>query len=386
METKSGAYMKIFCLYCALVVTLWRAGSGWQSICLNLSFAFFYASVSFQCSDVRFCNTSKIRQTKMPESKPDLIQPVFANVSMNDIDEISGQMGGWENDWRQLDAGRPQNRIKTIVGQHTVIQQVHLSHSVHQQGKTPSHMKTFGFPDFPSQMIWDGREFPCPAMFDFNGTNGYNAVSGRDFCGVTVSFPTVISSRIADLLQLPEKLLNGSNLPRLMSGENYALCEFRQYLHRLCEGLPNAKTKKDRYLANVELDEELPVRLLTALMGSRSVLCDRPLKVRQKGLHLAVEFLEANCRNNPTIPNICAATDLSWRSLDRVFRECFGIGPKRYLLNLRLTQVRRKLKGESPRVKIVDIANDWGFWHMGQFAKDYHRMFAELPSETLRDA
>ena len=32
---------------------------------------------------------------------------------------------------------------------------------------------------------------------------------------------------------------------------------------------------------------------------------------------------------------------------------------------------------------VADIANGWGFWHMGQFAADYRRQFGELPSETL---
>ena len=37
----------------------------------------------------------------------------------------------------------------------------------------------------------------------------------------------------------------------------------------------------------------------------------------------------------------------------------------------------------SSDTKILNIANDWGFWHMGQFAADYKSLFGELPSETL---
>jgi len=32
---------------------------------------------------------------------------------------------------------------------------------------------------------------------------------------------------------------------------------------------------------------------------------------------------------------------------------------------------------------VVDIANDWGFWHMGHFAREYRKMFCELPAESL---
>lgn len=32
----------------------------------------------------------------------------------------------------------------------------------------------------------------------------------------------------------------------------------------------------------------------------------------------------------------------------------------------------------------ADVANNWGFWHMGRFAADYRKFFGELPSETLQ--
>jgi hypothetical protein len=37
----------------------------------------------------------------------------------------------------------------------------------------------------------------------------------------------------------------------------------------------------------------------------------------------------------------------------------------------------------STREKVSDVANSWGFWHMGQFAADYRAMFGELSSSTL---
>ena len=55
-----------------------------------------------------------------------------------------------------------------------------------------------------------------------------------------------------------------------------------------------------------------------------------------------------------------------------------------YVLAYRLNQVRRKLLREPPvRGKISDVANEFGFWHMGDFASHYRRFFGELPSETF---
>ncbi len=51
-------------------------------------------------------------------------------------------------------------------------------------------------------------------------------------------------------------------------------------------------------------------------------------------------------------------------------------------MNYKLNLVRNKLKsGEIS--KVVDVAQEFGYWHTGQFASDYQRLFGEFPSETL---
>jgi len=69
------------------------------------------------------------------------------------------------------------------------------------------------------------------------------------------------------------------------------------------------------------------------------------------------------------------------------FLEHFGSSPMQYLLAYRLNHVRRKLLQEPPvRGKILDVANEVGFWHMGDFASHYRRFFDELPSETFANS
>jgi len=75
------------------------------------------------------------------------------------------------------------------------------------------------------------------------------------------------------------------------------------------------------------------------------------------------------------------------RSLRRAFVDQFGIAPKEYLRAQRLNGVRRALREGSPgEALIAQVAADFGFWHGSQFAADYHRLFGELPSETLAKA
>ena len=45
---------------------------------------------------------------------------------------------------------------------------------------------------------------------------------------------------------------------------------------------------------------------------------------------------------------------------------------------------QKLLRAEAKEVKVTTAAMDWGFWHLGEFAAGYKRLFGELPSQTLQ--
>ncbi|WP_408631189.1 helix-turn-helix domain-containing protein [Marinomonas shanghaiensis] len=64
----------------------------------------------------------------------------------------------------------------------------------------------------------------------------------------------------------------------------------------------------------------------------------------------------------------------------------FSSDPKIYTLYLRISRlngVRRSLVQAKNGQAVSDIAAQWGFWHLSQFAKDYKQLFGETPSKTL---
>ena len=63
--------------------------------------------------------------------------------------------------------------------------------------------------------------------------------------------------------------------------------------------------------------------------------------------------------------------------------EEFGVTPSKYIKSRRLAGVQSELVKIGSGAVISDVANNWGFWHMGSFASDYRKQFGELPSETL---
>ena len=85
-----------------------------------------------------------------------------------------------------------------------------------------------------------------------------------------------------------------------------------------------------------------------------------------------------------TVGELCEAAYTSHSTLHRAFSAQFGVSPKAYIRARCLSAVRDELAGTPPETSITDIANRWGFWHGGQFAKDFKAQFGCLPSEVRR--
>jgi AraC family ethanolamine operon transcriptional activator len=99
----------------------------------------------------------------------------------------------------------------------------------------------------------------------------------------------------------------------------------------------------------------------------------------------AEDMIVANLDRPLTVHDLCTELHVSERTLRYGFQEYFGMAPMAYLKVQRLNGARRQLKiSTAEQTTVTDVALQWGFWHMGQFSKDYKKMFGESPSETLR--
>jgi AraC family transcriptional regulator, ethanolamine operon transcriptional activator len=105
---------------------------------------------------------------------------------------------------------------------------------------------------------------------------------------------------------------------------------------------------------------------------------------RARVLKAALSAIHDQPEDVLTVSDLCRIARASERTLHHAFTERFGLPPAHYMKARRLNGVRNDLCRElEPSMKIADIANKWGFWHLGQFAKDYRSWFRELPSDTF---
>ena len=84
-----------------------------------------------------------------------------------------------------------------------------------------------------------------------------------------------------------------------------------------------------------------------------------------------------------SVAELCTACEVPRRTLNRAFQNALGMGPATYLRRVRLNAVRRALQQRTAGSTVTDVALEFGFWHLGRFAEQYHALFDESPHTTL---
>ena len=82
--------------------------------------------------------------------------------------------------------------------------------------------------------------------------------------------------------------------------------------------------------------------------------------------------------------DLCRATGVGVRTLQRCFRQCFGVTVTSYLKAVRLDGAYRDLIAAHPsRDTVTTIALRNGYSHLGRFSSEFRERFGQLPRETL---
>lgn len=133
--------------------------------------------------------------------------------------------------------------------------------------------------------------------------------------------------------------------------------------------------------------------LLTSLLmsathsHSRALAGDGRRSLLPRGVRKAQEYMQAHADQPLSLADVCREAGCSARTLQAAFRQHAGLGPMDFLRQLRLDRVRAELQaakgtGVAAGSGVRDVAQKYGFLHLGHFAAQYRSRFGELPSET----
>ncbi len=137
-----------------------------------------------------------------------------------------------------------------------------------------------------------------------------------------------------------------------------------------------------RDLSNPALGAKIERRLLDGLLSTLSEpLPPENATARRWIARRAAAVLEARCREDIGIADVCETVGASRRTVHLGFMELYGVSPMKYLRALRLSGVRRDLRRtRGDAAHITALATAWGFNHLGRFSAYYREFFGELPS------
>lgn len=307
----------------------------------------------------------------------------FLDETFGDFERFAERTRAWQLDFVQLDCGNPHFELLQAGAGDLHIGRVRLGRRLLQRGGAPTGMRSFAIPAASGvDHLWRGYEVAENHLLIFPKNGELSSISYPGFDNLVVSVGVRTLERICEEEELPA-------LDRLLGDHEFiplppqAIGILRRQGLAVTDALKTTGPGFPDPLF-ISAGEELARTLLVAIAEALEA---GPLpsgsRLRSACLNAAMEMIEDCGRERLTVAEIVRATRCSERTLQYAFKEHFGIGPKAYLQAWRLNQARRELsRPPEPAIRISDIANHHGFWHMGQFAADYRRMFGELPSET----
>ncbi len=105
-------------------------------------------------------------------------------------------------------------------------------------------------------------------------------------------------------------------------------------------------------------------------------------EAKQVAIDHACAFMRERISDDITLTEIEEASGLSARSLQLGFKQRFGCGPKFWLTQLRLELAYGALQRDSSARPISEIAEHFGFHHMGRFSALFRARFGIPPSHV----
>ncbi|MFF7451508.1 MULTISPECIES: helix-turn-helix domain-containing protein [unclassified Streptomyces] len=127
--------------------------------------------------------------------------------------------------------------------------------------------------------------------------------------------------------------------------------------------------------------------LLAAEHSYREELAAPPPPMRPAAVKRVMDVVQDRPADPYNATRLAEIAQVSVRTLQEAFRKHVGMPPLAYVSEVRLERVRVQLRASAPGTTTVShVAHEWGFVHLGRFARRYRERFGESPSQTLRAA
>lgn len=292
--------------------------------------------------------------------------------SFNDFDRYADFTKQAYLEHSQLSIGKFKGELVQHIHGAVIMSCHRMNQTILQRGIGLKGYTTFLIPgNMDQEFIWRNRILKGNVIGILKSEMEHDCLLKPNFFGTPVSIQNTYLSDISEKLGFPYLILS------IKEKESIEIpAESARMLHRM---IINCCMSSDLNSQTVIIE------VLKVLFHAISLSDSRKYEFREqsstKVFNKAQEVIENNLQNPLSVLDLSLKVGVSERNLRYIFQHQSGISPKRYIQNFKLNLVRKMIQ-DRKNEKIIVLARDQGFWHSGQFALDYKRLFGELPSQT----
>jgi len=317
-------------------------------------------------------------------AKNDSLQ-VFKQGFSN-FEVFASALHGYDLEFMQLDRGPFNSHMQQIQCGKVFINHFTTRRRLEVFGYPPPGVRTFGVPTEKClPFTWRNQSSDGDTIQIYKPSTELAMASSPFFEATDVSISELKLDALVQRWELPQ-------LNRVIGKREMAVCdpakmhELRSTLQLICDTLgkdPDLLQRSPEIRRVIQ--DEVPYLLVQALISSDRQKKKLGTPARNKAMKAAVEYFHQIPNETASFTQFCRTSGINERTLQRAFRDHYGVSPKAYAKALNLNKVYKNLLNSNPRsTTISEVAGNFGFWHMSQFASDYRRHFGELPSTTLK--
>jgi AraC family ethanolamine operon transcriptional activator len=307
----------------------------------------------------------------------------------NDVNTHADSLQNWSQEYDQLSSGLFEGRLEDIQLDSVRLFRESMKQSVMQNTHTPNNKINFMIPNhIQSEKTSDQARQILSAdvtILPYDSDFSFAAPPETDYTIISVTQerlrPLFSDEVYSQLLSLRHSHGVSVNAEVITKARNKLI----NIIHQLTSSLDDQI--QNQIALNQQLKSVQDHIMLTVIELCDWGLDDTPSLKRLGNQHNYIvqrchDYVTSADGSSASIVDICEMLNIPHRTLNYSFRKATGISPVHYLRAIKLNAARRELL--TSQLPITDIAANYGFFHMGYFAKEYKRLFGDTPSMTRK--
>ncbi len=305
--------------------------------------------------------------------------PVIVDARFDHFEAFAQAADGWDLAFRQLDRGVAPYSLYQAGNTDFNLSRFFLGSGFQQFGAAAAGMYTFAIVENTANPVsFSGKTFGDSELAVFPCGQEFEAINKGAYLGYTFSFSEQMLAQVALLMETRIEDVHTRLAGNMVHCNPVAFKEFKRCISAITAPQIGTGAMRDEG----DVAQALCLQLVKLVQdGDKSEV--RPAFQRRSRIFgRALDYIDANLTQSIAIPDLARQAGASIRALEYLFKDQLGQTPRAFIRARKLSAVRNDLLSAAPGQSISELASRYGFWHMGQFARDYRRQFAELPSAT----